>query len=256
MTTSEPPFSIRHYESLDSTNEEARRLAKTGEQQKIWILTDEQTAGRGRRGRAWVSPKGNLMTTLYLPGPFAPEIAGQLSFVAGLAIFDTVAKLIGDESLLGLKWPNDLLLSGAKLAGILLEASSSAERDIQSLAIGIGVNLRHHPLDTPYPASSLEKICEAPTPIQALQILAPCFDAHLATWRAHGFLPIRNLWAQRAYGMGGDITVRMETHQVSGIFEGITEDGNLLLRLTSGALETIAAGDIYFPHLMGMKNDK
>ena len=256
MTSSEPPFTIRHYESLDSTNEEARRLAQSGEVQKIWIVADEQTAGRGRRGRVWVSPKGNLMTSLYLPGPFAPEIAGQLSFVAGLAIYDAVAKLIGDDSLLGLKWPNDLLLNGAKIAGILLEASASADRDVQTIAIGIGVNLKHHPLDTPYPATSLETMCDVPAPIQVLELLAACFDRHLASWRLHGFLPTRNLWVQRAYGIGGEITARMEASEISGIFEGISEDGNLQLRLPNGALETISAGDIYFPHLTGTKYDE
>src|SRR5215469_2812357 len=138
------------HEVLGSTNAEALRLARQGERGPLWIAADRQTAGRGRRGRAWISPRGNLYASLLLTEPAAAEHWSQLSFVAALAMHDAVVEIAGDlKPLLTIKWPNDLLLAGAKLGGILIEAESG----ISAVVVGIGVNCASHPADTEFPAA-------------------------------------------------------------------------------------------------------
>src|SRR3954467_5637060 len=139
------------YETLGSTNAEALARARAGERGPLWITAAAQSAGRGRRGNVWVSTPGNLFATLLLIPPSEPAVASQLSFVAALALHDAVAECAPQIGpLLKVKWPNDLLLGGAKLAGILIEAESDPA---YAVAIGIGVNCAAHPADTPYPAT-------------------------------------------------------------------------------------------------------
>ena len=142
---------IRRFDEIDSTNEEARRLGDRGEQGPVWIVAARQTAGRGRRGRAWESPSGNFMGTLYLTPHCGPREAGELSFVAALAVHDAVSSLLPPplRPALRLKWPNDLLHERAKLAGILLESSGVAGAEVAWVAIGMGINLAVHSLILP-----------------------------------------------------------------------------------------------------------
>ena len=155
MITLPDTYQLLHFETLDSTNEEAKRLAAQSVMQPHWILADTQSAGRGRRGRAWQSPKGNLMTTIYLPGRIETVKAGQLSFVAGLALADTVASLIGPDGAVSIKWPNDVLVGGAKISGILLESGGASDAHLDWVCVGMGLNLAHFPDDTPYLATSI-----------------------------------------------------------------------------------------------------
>jgi len=240
-------YHLRHLAEVDSTNEEARRMAAAHETVPTWILADSQTAGRGRRGRAWQSPPGNLMTTLYLPIGFDAVKAGQLAFVAGLALERTVSALIGSHAETSLKWPNDVLIDGKKASGILLE-SAMCDNKIDWLAIGLGLNLTHHPDDTPYPATSLAAYMDTPpSNLAALKILSQAFDDVLRQWRNGGFGPVLQAWRAVAHGLGGPIVARLENETFEGIFKDIDDKGALILQNAEGETQTIDAGDVFFP---------
>ncbi|MBO6667540.1 biotin--[acetyl-CoA-carboxylase] ligase [Parvibaculum sp.] len=241
---------IRRFDEIDSTNEEARRLGDAGQEGPVWIVAARQTAGRGRRGRAWESPTGNFMGTLYLTPRCGPREAGELSFVAALAVHDAVASLLPPplRPALRLKWPNDLLHERAKLAGILLESSGVAGAEVAWVAIGMGVNLAVHPEGLEYPATSLAAMgVPGVTPDDALKALDASFEHWLAVWRGvQGFAAIREAWLKRAEGIGGSITVRLSAGNIEGTFEGLAPDGGLQLRLPDGRLELVSAGDVFF----------
>ena len=223
-------------------------MAAAHETVPTWILADSQTAGRGRRGRAWQSPVGNLMTTLYLPISFDAVKAGQLAFVAGLALERTVSALIGERAQASLKWPNDVLVDGKKASGILLE-SAMRDNKIDWLAIGLGLNLAHHPDDTPYPATSLAAYMDTPANnLAALEILARAFDEVFQQWRNGGFGPVLQAWRAVAHGLGGPIVATLENEQFEGIFKDIDEKGALILQTAAGDTMTIDAGDVFFPN--------
>jgi BirA family biotin operon repressor/biotin-[acetyl-CoA-carboxylase] ligase len=245
-------FDFLHLPEIDSTNSEARRQAEAGADAPLWIIADSQTAGRGRRGRQWQSPVGNLMTTLLLPGAAAPASsvqAGQLAFVAGLALHATIAHyLAGQEIEVSLKWPNDVLVEGAKISGILLETASTGQGRPDWLAIGLGLNLAHHPEDTPYPATSLAAhLSQVPHNLAALGKLAEHFDRYFKIWQQQRFPAIADAWRQQARNLGAAIEVRLENRTLKGIFEDIDAQGALILRLDDGATQVIATGDVFFP---------
>ncbi|MGB3810911.1 MAG: biotin--[acetyl-CoA-carboxylase] ligase [Parvibaculum sp.] len=250
MTTLPQGYALKAFAEIDSTNEEARRLGEAGEEGPIWITAQMQTAGRGRRGRAWVSPSGNFMGTLFLRPQVNPRKAAELSFVAAVAVHDAVDGLLPPTLRPGLKlkWPNDLLHDGRKLAGILLESSGIAGSELAWLAIGIGVNLAQHPDNIEFPATSLAALgIPGVTPAQALERLAVAFDARIRQWRdVQGFAAIRQAWLTRAAGLGGPITVRLADETFDGMFEGLAPDGALEVRLQSGAIRHISAGDVFF----------
>jgi BirA family biotin operon repressor/biotin-[acetyl-CoA-carboxylase] ligase len=229
---------IRRYGSIDSTNDEARRLAEAGEQGPLWIVAREQEKGRGRRGRTWVSESGNLFATLLTRA--SKPVSGQLAFAAGLAAGESVAQLAPSIPVT-LKWPNDVLLDGRKVSGILLESFGDA------LAIGIGINLAHYPADTEFPATSVKgNTGRAPDPDDVLPLLAGAMAAWYEVWRDKGFSPVREAWLARASHLGGQIRARLEGGEIKGMFEGLDEDGALLLRMADGARRRIAAGDVFF----------
>lgn len=211
-----------------------------------WIIADTQTAGRGRRGRAWSSPTGNLMTTLYLPTRISAVEAGQVAFVAGLALESTVRHFIGDAAQVSLKWPNDVLIDGKKASGILLE-SAMQNGEVNWLAVGLGLNLAHHPTDTPYPATDISAYADAPDNLTALSVLAAAFDSIFRQWQMGGFATILKAWRAVAHGMGGPMVARLENEEIQGIFHDIDEKGALLLKDESGATHVIDAGDVFFP---------
>lgn len=232
-------YSKQVHAELDSTNEEARRLADAGEVGPLWIMAERQSAGRGRRGRAWHSPEGNLATTLLLR-PDAPQaVTGQLSFAAALAVADTASHFAPDAAI-AVKWPNDVLAEGKKLAGILLEGGSNW------LAIGIGINLAGHPDGTEFPATSLTQLgIAAPPPEAALTVLAARFAHWYDLWMQGGFGSLRMQWLARAKGVGTHIRARLPQETREGVFEGIDETGALLLN-EGGQVRAIAAGEVFF----------
>jgi len=232
------------HETLTSTNQEALARARCGERGPLWIAAESQTAGRGRRGRTWVSEPGNLYATLLLIDPSAAERAAELSFVAALALHDAlVAAVPGVASRLAFKWPNDLLLDGGKLAGILVEGERSA--DGLAVAVGIGVNCARHPSATSYPATDLATAGISFPPSRLLTVLSRTMVERLALWRGgNGFAAIRADWVGRAAGLGREALVVSGEEELSGRFDGVDEGGHLILRLGDGTTRTITAGDV------------
>lgn len=226
-----------HHAEIDSTNSEARRLAEAGDAGAVWIVADRQTAGRGRRGRVWQTQQGNLATTLLIR-PTGPQVA-QLSFAAALAVSDMVSAFAPDARI-AVKWPNDVLAGGKKIAGILLEAGPGW------LAVGMGVNLAAAPEGTEFPAIALPDLgVTPPLPDAALTIVADRFAHWYDGWMKDGFEPLRAAWLARAGGLGTAIRARLPYEERHGVFEGIDADGALLLN-EQGRVRPITAGEVFF----------
>lgn len=239
-----PPFRLVLLDQIDSTNDEAKRLARQGAGHGTVIRAREQTAGRGRRGRSWLSPPGNLHISLLLDPGVPLSQAAQLGFVASAALAEAVARLVPD-ALVQSKWPNDVWCQNRKIAGMLLEP---AEVD-RLVVLGIGVNVAHAPTGSPplYDSTCLKDLgCEADASlvlVAFLEAFAPLFTL----WQAEGFAPIRSAWGARARGLGGPITVRLERETLVGNFGGLDDDGALMLELGLGQRRRIVAGDVFFP---------
>jgi BirA family transcriptional regulator, biotin operon repressor / biotin---[acetyl-CoA-carboxylase] ligase len=235
------PSGVRciRFNSIDSTNEEARRIAATGNRGPVWITAREQTNGRGRRGNRWISQSGNLFATLLLQVPHAQ--AAQLGFASSLAAADAVSQYAGPHRV-NLKWPNDVLLDGRKVAGILLETIAP-----DALAIGIGINLFHHPDHTETPAISLHSATGATIdPDEALAQLAARFAAWYAAWQSDGFAGLKPHWLKRAANHSAMIRARLADGEIKGVFEDLDDDGALLLRKADASLTRITAGEVFF----------
>jgi BirA family biotin operon repressor/biotin-[acetyl-CoA-carboxylase] ligase len=232
------------HEVLGSTNAEALNLARQGEHGPLWIVAERQTAGRGRRGRAWISEPGNLFASLLLTAPAAPEQWPQLSLVAALAVHDAVAEVAARlKPLLAIKWPNDLLLGSAKFAGILIEGEGD---DDGAVAIGIGVNCASHPADTDYPATDLAAAGALVSPAMLFGPLSLKMIGRLAQWNSgEGFSTVRADWMARAAAIGEEVRVRLSDRELSGRFEALDESGSLVLRLPDGHVEIITAADVF-----------
>jgi len=236
---------VRHiaYDTLGSTNAEALARARAGERGPLWISAKSQSAGRGRRGSVWASPPGNLYATLLLTEPSAPEHAPQLSFVAALALHDAIAQCAAQLGpLLKVKWPNDLLLGGKKLAGILIEGESEP---VFAVAIGVGVNCAAHPDDAAYPATDLASAGALVAPAALFTVLSGAMQPRLEQWnRGQGFAAVRADWLKRAAGLGEAIRVRLPERELSGRFQGLDDAGRLLVEQPSGIV-TVTAGEVF-----------
>jgi BirA family transcriptional regulator, biotin operon repressor / biotin---[acetyl-CoA-carboxylase] ligase len=231
------------FDTLGSTNAEALARARAGDRGPLWITAKAQDAGRGRRGNIWVSPPGNLYATLLLTEPSPQAAAPQLSFVAALALHDAVAECAPQLGpALRVKWPNDLLLGSAKLAGILIEGESDPHF---AVAIGIGVNCVSHPPNTPFHATDLTAAGALVTADRLFAVLSPTMALRLAEWQ-HGdnFASIRSAWLKRAAGLGEPIKVRLPERELSGRFHGLDEAGRLQLAQPSGIV-TVTAGEVF-----------
>jgi len=235
------------HETLSSTNAEALTRARGGERGPLWIVAGEQTAGRGRRGNEWVSRSGNLYATLLLVDPAPAERAPELSFVAALALHDAILDRAPDlRSRLALKWPNDVLCGGAKLAGILIEGERPATEPAVAVAIGLGVNCRHHPPQTSYPATDLKEAGKDVSAESLFEALSAAMVRRFSQWRrGAGFDDIRADWIERAAGLADDMRVRLPGSEMVGRGEGLDARGRLLLRLADGSLQAVAAGDVF-----------
>jgi len=240
-----PP--IVAFDEIDSTNAEARRRAEAGEAGPVWLTAARQTAGKGRRGRAWeTGAGGNLAATLLLTTRRPPAEAAQISFVAAMAVAD-LADAFVPASLVSLKWPNDPLISGRKVSGILIESGAAPMGGLW-LAVGVGVNLAEAPTAAERPATTFAAHMTAPPPkpLEALPVLAEAFDRWLKVWERLGFPAIADAWTRRAHGLGQACTARLGTETLEGIAEGLDPDGALRLRLPDGMLRRITAGDVFF----------
>lgn len=235
---------IREYDNLDSTNSEAQRLALTGERGPLWIVTREQTAGRGRRGREWVSAPDNLATSFLFADAITPQAAATLGFAASLAVCHA-CRDVAPGVAFAVKWPNDVLADGRKVAGILLE--SEVQRRELAIVTGFGINLRDAPDGIPFPATSLAKLGRPVMPENAFGALSDAFADLLSVWQqGRGFPEIRRLWLEDAKGLGETVSIRIGERTETGIFETLDEQGRLMLRIADGSLQTVSAGDVFF----------
>lgn len=250
---------IEAFETIGSTSEVAMARALAGDRGPLWVVAREQSAGRGRRGSTWRTPPGNLATSLMLTTDLPPARIALLGFVAGLALDRALDACCGtsrtrrvalDEARHGserfsLKWPNDVLADGGKLAGILLgtEAVGSGRR---AVVIGIGVNVAHAPDGLDYPAAALAGLgCE--TDAESLfAALSRSWVETYETWEQGGFPAIRTKWLARATGLGGQVVVKTSSGVTRGIFETIDESGQLVVRVPDGSARTISAGEVHF----------
>jgi BirA family biotin operon repressor/biotin-[acetyl-CoA-carboxylase] ligase len=238
-------YRLLTFATLGSTNDEAKTLARAAAAASTVVWAREQTAGRGRRGRAWTSPPGNLYLSLLMRPGCAPAAAAQLGFVAALGLADALAALAGPRLDLRCKWPNDLLAGGRKLAGILLESEMGADPAVEFVVIGVGVNLATAPASTEYPATSLAaQGCADITPAALLEGFIGRFDGWARRWQEAGFAPVRDAWLARASGIGEPVRVRLERGTFDGRFLDLDVDGALLLDSADGR-RRIAAGDIF-----------
>jgi BirA family transcriptional regulator, biotin operon repressor / biotin---[acetyl-CoA-carboxylase] ligase len=241
---------VARHERIGSTNDEARRLAQAGDPGRLWIVAREQTQGRGRRGRVWASPPGNLYASALLIDPSPVAIAAQIGFVAGVALRAALAEL-GADGQIRLKWPNDLVWRGAKVGGLLVEGLALGDGRLACI-VGIGVNCADAPQDLPYPAATLAEAVGGPVAPEALFArLAPRFEDALALWRGGaGFPAIRAQWLGHAAGLGGPIRIAGARGFRDGIFRTLDEHGRLVLDGANGP-ETVEAGDLFLVDRVG-----
>jgi BirA family transcriptional regulator, biotin operon repressor / biotin---[acetyl-CoA-carboxylase] ligase len=244
------PTPVRHYTTIDSTNLEARRLFDKGERGKFFIVADEQSAGRGRLERSWVSARGNLYSTLVLPVDVPVQNLPQISFVAAVAVFAAVHEFSTTPP--KLKWPNDVLVRGAKIAGILCETISTSPL---TLAIGCGINVSHSPIGLAYPATNLTAEGATTDRDKVLNVYDNAMAMSLGMWNnGQNFTFIRNMWMKHAIGIGETITMTTGTQHLTGTFETITEQGAVLLKPALGPPYILHAGDMHIPSLAKLRN--
>lgn len=237
-------WDLRAFDTIDSTSDEIRRQAEAGAAEGLAVMAAQQTAGRGRRGRAWESPPGNLFLSLLLRPKVTPGQAATLSFLTNVAVAEAV-----DLAMPGLpitnKWPNDLLISGAKISGILLESRTRPDATLDWVAVGIGVNLATHPDNALYPTTSLSRHGAAVSPQDFAAWLLARYGYWYERWLAEGFAPVRAAWLSRAQGLGQPVIVRLPDREMQGRFAALDDSGALLLELPDGRIQTVTAGDVF-----------
>jgi BirA family biotin operon repressor/biotin-[acetyl-CoA-carboxylase] ligase len=248
-------YRLAAFDSIGSTNAEALSRARGGERGPMWFVTSEQTAGRGRRHRPWIAPRGNLACSILEIIDVSPAVAATLGFAAGLALeaalqrvgVEASARSAGsDDMKFSLKWPNDVLAGQQKLAGILLEAEAMPG-DRLAVVVGIGTNVVAAPEATPTPATSLKAIGIDVGAEELFAILSEMWTEFRDLWdRGHGFGEIRRLWLERAAGLGQPVAVRTGSSTVAGTFDTIDDTGCMIVRTPSGERVPISAGDVYF----------
>jgi BirA family transcriptional regulator, biotin operon repressor / biotin---[acetyl-CoA-carboxylase] ligase len=239
-------FDVRHYDSIGSTNDEAMRLGHAGAPHGTVVCAREQKAGRGRQARRWHSPPGNLYASVLLRIAAPPSRAAELSFVAALAVAETLDRFLGDDLRAELKWPNDVLVRGAKIAGILLEQAHAM------VVVGIGINVQRAPLDAHYPVTHLAAgVAAAPKPGAVLHVLLQSLAHRLADWRDNGFVQTRSDWLARAHPLGTPIRISIGDRWITGQFAGLAHDGGLIVQTADGPVR-IVAGDVVISAISGV----
>jgi len=234
---------VVRFDTIDSTNEEARRRALAGDTGPAWLTAARQTAGRGRQGRSWSSPEGNLYATALFRFDGGPAQASLVCFLAGLAVIDAVRALGIDDRALRLKWPNDVLLSEAKLAGVLIETGQTPEG--MFMAAGFGVNIASAPPQPDRPTACLGDLSALGLrPADVLGRLDAAFRGRLSQFARHGFAPQREAWLRRAAHIGHRVRARGANGPLEGVMTGLAEDGALLLQLDGGDIHPVRAGEI------------
>ena len=245
-----PPFTAVLRDRIGSTSDEAKAMAAAGAAHGTLVWALEQTAGRGRLDRQWQSPRGNLYTSCILRPDVKPARAAELGFVAALAVAETVRALLPAVVPVALKWPNDVLVDGGKVAGILLEAQSGPNGTVDWLVLGMGINIVAAPENTPYRAVALQPLGAVADAALVLELLYGALAERLDDWRRDGFAGIRTRWLKLARGLGEAIEVRQGDGIVSGRFVDLDPDGALVLDTAEGR-RRITTGDVHFAQVMG-----
>ena len=241
-------FRIEEVAEIDSTNEGLRRRAAEGAVEGLVLRADAQTAGRGRRGRGWTSPPGNLYVSMLLRPDCAPVVGATLGFVAAIVLGAVLRDLTPAPVLH--KWPNDVLVGGGKITGMLREAGTRPDGKLEWLVLGRGVNIVSHPEGGIHPATDL--VASGGRPIAPQELLkrfltgfGPAYD----TWSRSGFGALREAWLAHAAGIGDRVVARLEREEITGRFADLDPDGTLVMALDGGRQRRIAAGDVFFPNL-------
>jgi BirA family biotin operon repressor/biotin-[acetyl-CoA-carboxylase] ligase len=234
------------FDAIGSTNTEAMARARAGEHGPVWFVTTEQTAGRGRRHRPWVAPRGNLASSILEVMQVTPTVAATLGFAAGLALEAALRSLRGGNgSDFSLKWPNDVLAGSHKLSGILLEAETVG--DSLAVVVGIGTNVVAAPEGTPTPATSLRALGMDADAETLFAALSDGWAEYRGIWdNGRGFAEVRRLWLARAAGLGQAVAIKSGGAAIEGIFDTIDAQGCMIVRTAAGQLVPITAGDVYF----------
>jgi BirA family transcriptional regulator, biotin operon repressor / biotin---[acetyl-CoA-carboxylase] ligase len=248
-------YRLAAFDQIGSTNAEALARARDGERGPIWFVTSEQTAGRGRRHRAWIAPRGNLASSVLEVIDVSPSTAATLGFAAGLALEAALQKLSIEASLrsagsddmkFSLKWPNDVLAGRQKLAGILLEAETVADNRL-AVVVGIGTNVVAAPEGTPTPATSLAALGVHVGAEELFATLSDSWAEFRGIWDGgRGFGEIRRLWLERAAGLGQPVAIQTGSSTIQGTFDTLDETGCMVIRTAEGKRVPISAGDVYF----------
>ncbi|SHH39840.1 biotin--[acetyl-CoA-carboxylase] ligase [Bradyrhizobium erythrophlei] len=248
-------YRLAAFDHIGSTNAEAMARARAGERGPIWFVTSEQTAGRGRRHRPWIAPRGNLASSVLEVIEVPPAVAATLGFAAGLALEAALQRVSVEASLrsagsdhmkYSLKWPNDVLAGRQKLAGILLEAEAVADNGL-AVVVGIGTNVVAAPEGTPTPATSLAALGVHIGAEDLFGALSDTWAEFRGIWDlGRGFGEIRRLWLERAAGLGQRVAIHTGGSTVEGTFDSIDDSGCLVVRTSGGRRVPISAGDVYF----------
>lgn len=254
-------YHLLAYECVDSTNEEAKRLAEAGAAHGAVIWAKEQTAGRGRLQREWESKSGNLFVSILLSPKCTLAEAAQLSFVSAVAAVEALQPLLPGKGEFRCKWPNDILLGKKKVGGILLESFTTYTEDHakpkQWVVVGVGMNIDSYPEQAIYPTTSLR---EAGVEVVSAKIVLGRFIEHFIEqydlWTSRGFAPIRESWLQHAYGLGTEVEVRDGEKIVKGTFKDLTASGEMLLCAPKGQEYVINCGDVFFNPLKAVTTRK
>jgi BirA family biotin operon repressor/biotin-[acetyl-CoA-carboxylase] ligase len=238
-------YRLKTFNRIGSTNAEAMACARGGERGPVWFVTSEQTAGRGRRHRSWISPRGNLASSVLEVMDLSPSVAATLGFAAGLALVAALRAAGSDETEFTLKWPNDVMARGKKLAGILLEAENVGDK--LAVVVGIGANVVGAPEGTPTPATSLKALGIELGAEQLFAALSDCWTEFRETWdHGRGFAEIRRRWLECAAGLGQPVSVLSSGSTITGTFDTIDAAGCMVIRTSDGRRVPISAGDVYF----------
>ena len=241
-----PAYRLLRYGDVDSTSDEARRLAEAGAEHGVLVWAASQRRGRGRRGNAWFSPPGNLYVSLLLRPDRAPAQAMQLSFVAALALADAIAAVVPASREISLKWPNDVLLDHKKVAGLLLESSTTMNQSLDWLVVGMGVNIASAPEGLERPVTCLHEAgCAGLTAGGLLRRFCACFSERYDDWLGRGFARQREAWLSRAEGICGPVTVNLESESIRGRFVDIDETGALIVETEGSGRRAVTAGEVF-----------
>jgi BirA family biotin operon repressor/biotin-[acetyl-CoA-carboxylase] ligase len=241
-----PGYRLIAREEVGSTNDEARDLIAAGVSHGAVVWAESQSAGRGRLGRDWVSPPGNLYCSIVMRPRVKTARLPEISFAAALAVRDALVPVVPGSTPIAFKWPNDVLAGGRKVAGILVEAEKLPDEDRTALIVGVGINVVSAPRDTDYPATCVSAVARAPRVSRLLSSLVAALDRRVESWTRSGFAAIRQEWVDNAYGVGMQVT---SSTGISGTFTGLDESGALIVSMADGERRRLVSGSVRFAEM-------